>query len=150
MRKNVSEGVDMPASFYSSPRCPVITRKLAYHSHRVYVLVSLQVSVGASDFTQSEAGTPPLVLQRFEALQHSHLRQASQGCDTTRKSVVHRMGITILDRFYSVFVEGLGNGTPECYKGAAASQLPQPGVREVYVQGVGSSCQSMLSCNPIE
>ncbi len=32
--------------------------------------------MGASDFTAQEAGELPLVLQRFEAFQHSHLRQA--------------------------------------------------------------------------
>jgi len=34
-----------------------------------------KVAVGSSEFTASEAGPPPFPLAKFEALQHSHLRQ---------------------------------------------------------------------------
>lgn len=37
----------------------------------------MQVAVGSSEFTASEAGPPPFPLAKFEALQHSHLRQVS-------------------------------------------------------------------------
>lgn len=34
-----------------------------------------KLSVGGAEFTAMEAGPPPFPLHRFEALQHSHLRQ---------------------------------------------------------------------------
>ncbi|GFH14246.1 uncharacterized protein HaLaN_10265 [Haematococcus lacustris] len=40
-------------------------------------LEEFRLSIDASDFMASEAGPPPYPLERFEALQHSHLRQVT-------------------------------------------------------------------------
>jgi hypothetical protein len=34
-----------------------------------------QLSITINEFSASEAGPPPFPLERFEALQHSHVRQ---------------------------------------------------------------------------